>query len=284
MSCLVSCWNDLDYFTNLVGRLWPCNEFYTAACQAQRWHLAMDIVTALETTWYSPSPAVFQHLCGSFSSAQAESSTAGTILSCITWGIGNIVWHDSDVISQWYWAMRDTALRLDKFLLMPEQKLLGYEVRFYPFYQLFPMSTPFTPIFLGSFFRLPGFNGCLKTSRQHKMGYRLAQCEKAVQMWLSILRELGIDLLEYGRQERQNLKDQENGYDFRMWRDVWHERSYLKTDNGMFEVRLISFEYGREPGDWKLWWSEPTDGLVGDFWREVEPEPLCIPGSWDEDL
>lgn len=282
-NCLTSCWNDLDSFTNLVSRLWPCNEFYTAARERQRWHLAMDIVRTLETTWYSPSPAVFQHLCGSFSFALAGSSTNANVLSCITLGLGNIVWHEPDVASKWYSAIRETALRLGKSLVMPQQQLLGYGMDFPTFFQIFPTSTPFPHLLLGSLARVPGYNMGLK-SRRHRMGHRLAKCERAVQMWLSILRDLGIDLLEYGRQEWQRLKGQENGYESEIWRDVLHEQSHLITDNGLFEVRLISFEYGSEPGDWKLWWSEPTDGLVGDFWKEMEPEPLCIPGSWDEDF
>lgn len=53
--------------------------------------------------------------------------------------------------------------------------------------------------------------------------------------------------------------------------------------NGRMEIRLIALTSGSKVDDWKLWWSEPTDELVGDFWRDVDPEPLCVPGSWVDD-
>lgn len=284
MSCLASCWQDLKSFTDLVGRLWPYNEFYTAAYEDHRLKLAIRLVESLEQSENSPSPAVFQHLCESPSLAEAGSSTTIKVLSCITLGLGYIVWYDPDVATKWYSAIRDTALRLDKSLLMPEQQLLGCGVIHISYHHLFPPLTMFTNMFLSSMSKFPGCNWDMKCRRQHKIVSRLANCERALQLWLNILQDCSIDLLEYGRQERQIPKDQEDGCEFRIFRDIWYDQPYMDTENGKFEVRLIGFEYGSEPGDWKLWWSEPTDGLVGDFWKEMEPEPLCIPGSWGEDF
>lgn len=283
MICLPYLCQDLKSFTGLIDRIWPYNEFYTAALEDERLSLAMSLSTNLDTTWNPASPAIFQHLCESSSLADAGSSTTTKVLSCIAWGLGNIVWKDQDVASKWYNAIRDTALRLDKALVMPEQQLLGSELTAFSL-QLFTTPTPFTDMFSTSMHELPGYNSNRKFARQHKIESRLANCARAVQMWLNILQECGIDLLEYGRQERQRMKDQENGWAFRIWRDVWHEDPRTNNPNGQFEIRLIGFEYGKQPGDWKLWWSEPTDGLVGDFWKGMEPEPLCIPGSWDEDF
>ncbi|KAL8393783.1 hypothetical protein RB595_003507 [Gaeumannomyces hyphopodioides] len=58
-------------------------------------------------------------------------------------------------------------------------------------------------------------------------------------------------------------------------------------------VRLISVKGGPRPEDWKFWWSQHNDDLVGEFWSLVEQEeeergyveeqPLCaIPGAWVE--
>lgn len=283
MSFLASCWQDLNSFTDLVGRLWPYNEFYTAAYEHHRLELASQLLGCLDQGGNSPSPAVFQHLCELPYFVRAGSSTTTDILSCVARGLSNIVWYDPDVASKWYSAIRETALRLDKSLVMPEQQF-GCGPIYFSNYQLSAPLTPFTDMFVGSLFRCPGENWHSKCARQHKIGSRLVHCDRALQMWLEILQECGIDLLEYGRQERRVLKDQEAGCEFRIYRDVWLEGPYWKTKNGSFEIRLIGFEYGKEPGDWKLWWSEPTDGLVGDFWKEMEPEPLCIPGSWDEDF
>lgn len=284
MICLLYLAQDLKSFTDLIGRVWTSNEFYSAAFANRRVELALSLFTDLETTWSSDYPAIFSHLCESLSLADAGSSTTTEVLSCITWGLGHIVWEDQDFTSKWYSVIRDTALRLEKVLVMPERQLLGNGLFWFPGLQLFSTSTPFTDLFWASMFSLPGYNEDPKRARQQKIGSRLANCGRAFRMWLDILEECGIDLLEYGRQERQRLKDEENGWTFGIWRDVWHEDPYTINPNGKFEVRLISFEYGRHQGDWKLWWSEPTDGLVGDFWKEMEPEPLCIPGSWDEDF
>lgn len=206
------------------------------------------------------------------------------VLSCITWALGSIVWYEPGVARNWYSAIRDTALQLDKSLAMPERLLLGHGKIGRPFKPLFPTSTPFTEMLLGSMLLIPGYNTNPECARQHKIETRLAKCGRAVRLWLDILQECGVDLLEYGRQEKQRLENQENGCEFTIFRDVWHGGSYLDILNGEFEVRLIGFEYGREPGHWKLWWSEPTDSLVGNFWKDMEPEPLCIPGSWYEDF
>lgn len=282
MICLPSLSKDLNSFTDLIGRTWCYNEFYTTAFEDQRLELAIEFVTRHDTKLQAHYPVIFQYLCESCSLAN-EGSTS-KVLSCITWGLGNIVWKDQDVASKWYSAIRDTALRLDKGFVMPDQQLLRNYLFWFPSIQLFSTPTPFTNMFLVSMMPTPGFIGNAKCTRRHKIVSRLANCERAVQMWLNILQESGIDLLEYGRQESRRLKKQDHGWEFRIWRDVWHENPYPINPNAAFEVRLIGFEYGRQPEDWKLWWSEPTDGLVGDFWKEMEPEPLCIPGSWDEDF
>lgn len=281
--CLPYLSQDLKSFTDLIPRMWFYNEFYTAAFEEQRLRLAMTLFTH-ETTGNAHYPAFFQHLCESSSLADAGSGTTTKVLSCIAWGLGNIVWLDQGAASKWYSAFRDTALRLDKSLIMPEQQVHGDLISRGPFLHGYPASSPFTDLFLASMINIPGYNGDPKRARQHKIEPRLANCERAVILWLNILQEYGIDLLDYGRQEKRRLKDQDNGWTFRLWRDLWHEDKYDINRNGRFEVRLIGFEYGRQPGDWKLWWSEPTDGLVGDFWEEMDPEPLCIPGSWDENF
>lgn len=283
MICLPYLSQDLKSFTDLIRRCWSYEEFYTAAFEGQRLRLAITLFTH-GTTENSHYPAFFQHLCESSYLADAGSITTTKVLSCITWGLGNVVWRDQDVASKWYTAFRDVALRLDKVLVMPEQQPLGNGLPRFRSIQLFSTSTPFTNVFLASMAEIPGYKENPEYARQHKIGSRLAKCERAVRLWLDLLQECGIDLLEYGRQVRKRLKDHENGWTYKIWRDVWHEDPYTNNPNGVFDIRLIGFEYGRQPGDWRLWWSEPTDGLVGDFWKEMEPAPLCIPGSWDADF
>ncbi|KAF2967483.1 hypothetical protein GQX73_g6095 [Xylaria multiplex] len=91
------------------------------------------------------------------------------------------------------------------------------------------------------------------------------------------LLQAGFDLQQYGIREKQQLQseDPQDFYVFEGYADDNFQRYK--------EIRLIAFTYGSEVEDWKLWWSEPTDEFVGDFWRQIDPEPLHIPGSWIDD-
>lgn len=285
VSCLVPYCEDKDSFSCLVSRIWPHDEFYTADLEVLRLDLAMILVSNdASDAWGpdSPPPAISQHLCASLFLSRAGKSTTTRILSHLTIGLSNAAWQSPDCARKWYLAILDTAVCLPKAFLMPGEQIL--ETKSFSFAQLFPTANPFANIFFTSMHALPGRHPDPEMARKHKIASRLAKCEEAVQMWLRILQECDMDLVEYGRQERQRLKDQENGYDFRIFRDVWFETPSVDSSAGLFEIRLISFEYGSQPGDWKLWWSEPTDELVGDFWREMDPEPLRIPGSWDDDF
>lgn len=70
---------------------------------------------------------------------------------------------------------------------------------------------------------------------------------------------------------------------------LWH----WDGESPWLYMRLVGVKGGPRPEDWKFWWSQPTDGLVGEFWSLVEreqeetgfleEEPLCaIPGTWVE--
>jgi hypothetical protein len=283
ITCLASYWGDINSFNNLVGRVWPYGQFYEAAFEDERLHLAMLLVVKVGGMLPSSSPSIFHHLCGTLSLEEASSTTAMKMLSCLAVGLGCIMWHDSDVASEWHSVILDIALRLNKAHVMPEQHPSGTEGFDLGFPRLSTTATPFTNLFLESMIALPGHNRNLTLARQHKIRGRLANCERAAQAGLKVLQKCGIDLKEYGKQEKQRLRDQERCCDFNIFRDFWYDYDRVRTMNSLFEIRLISFDYGSQPGDWKLWWSEPTDGLVGDFWREMDPEALYIPGSWNED-
>lgn len=280
--CLAYISEDLDHFTDLVSRFWPDNEFYDAALEDQRFDSGILMLKYFRRAFHSPSPPIFEHLFSSLSLPEATCSTTTKVLSYLALGIGILVWHDPEFVSTWQSAFFGIALRLNKAFMLPAPQPSG-TVSFDYGWLGFPSEpTLFTNLFLPSLRALPGFSP--HRARQHKVKGRLANCEKAAHMWLNMLRDCGVDLIEYGRQEKQRLDDQQYGRDFLIFRDVWWDERD-ETDNGWFEVRLISFKYGSQPADWELWWSEPTDELVGDFWREVEPEEwtLNIPGSWVED-
>jgi hypothetical protein len=90
-----------------------------------------------------------------------------------------------------------------------------------------------------------------------RTGREISVAEAALQTWLEVLHECGVPLAWYGEKEAKKVS-----------RDNPH---------------INSIEYGPEVRDWKIWWSEPTDRFVGDFWRLVEPKPSVMPGSWVEE-
>jgi hypothetical protein len=101
----------------------------------------------------------------------------------------------------------------------------------------------------------------------------------ALLAWLEVLKNFGVDLEAYGRKESSILSRE----------DVeWPGREILLYRKGAYYrrcglyLRLIGFEFGPNPEDWKFWFSDPTDQLVGEFWDMVEHPERRTPGAWDE--
>jgi hypothetical protein len=94
-------------------------------------------------------------------------------------------------------------------------------------------------------------------------------------MWLRDVKDGGIDLREYGQIEEEliNSGKADKDIDF-SWYDLRYE------EDNWSSIHLVALEYGPAIEDWKLWWSQPTDKLVGDFWQSVEPQAAVMPGSW----
>lgn len=85
-----------------------------------------------------------------------------------------------------------------------------------------------------------------------------------LKLWLEDLEVSGIDLLEYGKKERE-----------------MHGQLQIRGHPGYFlDGHLIDFTYGASPDDWRLLLSEPTDSYAQQFWEMVEPPELTIPGEW----
>lgn len=94
--------------------------------------------------------------------------------------------------------------------------------------------------------------------------------ECRVYLWLRLLLDCGIDLVDYGRREKhlhtEGLAQQ-----------------YIYDDPEEAGYRLVSFTYGSRVEDWKFYihpifppWSEQ-------FWDMVEHPERLIPGAWTDD-
>ncbi|KAI0457978.1 hypothetical protein F5B21DRAFT_462394 [Xylaria acuta] len=92
--------------------------------------------------------------------------------------------------------------------------------------------------------------------------------------WLEDLAACRVNLIEYGRKERrifhrnQKLKQ---AYYYCGCR-IRDEQSSEYTFEGT--IRVVDFEYGAKPSDWRLHWDMEVERYVGDFWSSVENKPL----------
>jgi hypothetical protein len=119
----------------------------------------------------------------------------------------------------------------------------------------------------------------LQSSIIPPLGYALTHPDNgrlALLAWLRMLKNSGIDLEAYGRKEASILS-RENAEWLGREIPLGHLfRSYRLS------LRLIGFEFGPNPEDWRFWFSEPTDQLAGEFWDMMEHPERRMPGAWDE--
>jgi hypothetical protein len=101
----------------------------------------------------------------------------------------------------------------------------------------------------------------------------------ALLAWLEILKNFGVDLEAYGRKEASILSSEDVEWPGR--EILLCRRCGLNYRFGLY-LRLIGFAFGPNPKDWKFWFSDPTDQLVGEFWDMVEHPERRMPGAWDE--
>jgi hypothetical protein len=102
-----------------------------------------------------------------------------------------------------------------------------------------------------------------------------------IQMWLRLLQTSGIDLEEYGRTEKV-VHATSRALKKRWLCSRWRPNGYCD-----FFYRLISFDYGPEPSDWKFWLVEDTHWMKDDFcefWDMIDHPERAIPGAWSEDF
>lgn len=101
----------------------------------------------------------------------------------------------------------------------------------------------------------------------------------SIRDWLKTLKERGVDLTEYGHRELEILHSEEKNRD-------WYAPAMLPRNpdqeyryyNAVF--RLVGFQYGPDPDDWRVYLGEATDMFAGEFWEMVENPLPTIPGSW----
>lgn len=146
--------------------------------------------------------------------------------------------------------------------------------------------TPLLKLIVESFSPNPLF--CLqhRDVQRGRLTRSIQLCESSVRSWLESLQVAGVDLCRYGWEERQ--RHVMNCGVTRVFevadRCVMIKGMHRHFESG--EIRLISFDFGESPSQWRFWWSEVTDDFAGDFWnlvKEQEISDLKVPGAWVED-
>ncbi|KAI0421845.1 hypothetical protein F5X98DRAFT_370473 [Xylaria grammica] len=251
-------------FSSLRRRIWPDYEYYSNEFRNHRLNLACRIALYENSGAKSFGLALSKsgHLNRNDVDFDWPGPNALGILHAIAHAIAYTHWVDSH-------AARDWCIVASELLQMVERYEILSSIRRARYPQ--PHGSPLFKLF--STLHYVSFAG--KVRRKRTIQTRLRACDEVLSVWLKLVQQAGFDLNKYGIQEKQQLVS-EKRKDFRHY-------TRRKPYNGMMGVRLITITCGSEVDDWKLWWSEPTDELVGDFWRDIDPESLHIPGSWVDD-
>jgi hypothetical protein len=102
-----------------------------------------------------------------------------------------------------------------------------------------------------------------------------------VLLWLRVLENAGIDLEEYGLEEKLQYQKGlvENICVFKVAdRPKWNSGIAIPT----MTIYSVLFRYGPTPSDWKFWLIEQMDDGFSEFWDMVDHPERAMPGYWDE--
>ncbi|PMD22508.1 hypothetical protein NA56DRAFT_598150 [Hyaloscypha hepaticicola] len=95
-----------------------------------------------------------------------------------------------------------------------------------------------------------------------------------MKLWLKVLREAGVNLFKYGKEEKSLLQCGDTNSEF--YYRYWH--------NSMRPcLRLINFTYGPDPEDWKFWIEPVMRDYFMDFWQMIDHAGRAMPGAWKEE-
>jgi hypothetical protein len=249
--------------------------------------------------WLYNSPDVFWAALGDISGSELnqthsfidEYQPQATLLSCVAVRFGSSVFKriDTPSMQEIFASLYMPATERKNQLDTPNMSLDGWD---YPFcgWQaivrqflrrgvdpnlLDSNGTALLQVFVGAYL-LESYGLSLLVANFYRFVRHPHRGVQAIYAWLETLQTSGVDLEEYGKIEKMVQKESFTRLIplcFMTSCDDLETVSYL---------RLIAMEVGPNPQDWKFWFSDPTDGFVGEFWDMVEHPERSMPGAWDE--
>ncbi|KAL7945145.1 hypothetical protein V8C42DRAFT_71172 [Trichoderma barbatum] len=129
-----------------------------------------------------------------------------------------------------------------------------------------------------------------------------AMLQGSIRKWLSLLKEAGVDLMEYGKREVKLLGDTDNGtggafdaHAIERSRCIVRRRmngsepvkkpcrlsdDMCRNDTHWIPLRIIDLKIGPEPGDWEIIWAPEFEYMAYEFWVLIEKSIVQMPGAW----
>ncbi|KAE9367098.1 hypothetical protein N431DRAFT_418216 [Stipitochalara longipes BDJ] len=96
-------------------------------------------------------------------------------------------------------------------------------------------------------------------------------------IWLKELHNSGLDLEQYGREEKRRLFSRRVS---REW--VCYEFNYREKVRPRCRLRLLNLTYGPEPSDWVFWIVPVMEPYFAEFWDMVDHPERAMPGAWED--
>lgn len=265
--CLLEYYNGpVEAFRQLRRQIWPDVEFHDRLFSKTRHQLALALLCNLGQSINHNTPHLVRDVLSQDACLHCEpeddihcpacNDGDSNLLHTIASNVGYRASLGETLLDDWHDLVRDALANKSSV------------------HQIQDLKTPFLVLVTAALLQPL----CEPDSFKRTLNDRFARCNLIMGIWLKDVKHGGIDLEEYGRKEQKLINSG------RIDKDVdysWYDRRY--GDDNWRSIRLVALEYGPLVGDWKLWWSEPTDKLAGDFWQLVEHQPAVMPGSWVEE-
>jgi len=108
----------------------------------------------------------------------------------------------------------------------------------------------------------------------------LSYFQVAARLWLHQLKETGVDLVRFGREEKRVHHQCKVNTEWEFWEPETRKNRPFSKLRRITTQRLISFTYGPSPSDWIFFITEAMEWHFSEFWDMVDHPERAMPGAW----